>query len=98
MACERPPRLRRFGRFATFSYCAATPPHEEGNLTESICGSRLSDKVFRRATKGTKKTCLVPLCASCAFCGLPLWWRLAALCFLCSLPLQHALSADDGLI
>jgi len=30
-ACERPPRLRRFGGFATFYDAAATPPHEEGN-------------------------------------------------------------------
>src|SRR5947208_2484853 len=30
-ACERPPRLRRFGGFATFIDAAATPPHEEGN-------------------------------------------------------------------
>src|SRR5688572_23421199 len=29
--CERPPRLRRFGGFAAFYYCAATPPLEEGS-------------------------------------------------------------------
>jgi hypothetical protein len=30
LACERPPRLRRFGGFATFFDGAATPPSQGG--------------------------------------------------------------------
>src|SRR5215470_11455851 len=33
LRCERPPRLRRFGGFATFFYCAATPPHRGGDYS-----------------------------------------------------------------